>query len=256
MSARRIRGQECGSSGSTWPTPCASLHSDGESPESWLACREELKVTAGNGNGAGMPLAIAAKLWPSPASRDWRDDGDAPSAQGRKSPCLPAAVALAKPASNWPTPHGIGGPEDRPSGPSANELGNAVLKASATNWPTPRTTDVASGRGCIEINGALYRPSEALAQGRLVGGANLSDAAEAAAGYQRSGGKLYLTLPGATGTAPVPADSGPADPASHSMPGKRRDSPRSTNSRQGLNARWVLQLMGYSADWLDGVEVP
>lgn len=38
--------------------------------------------------------------WPTPATRDWRNDGNCPAAQARNSPGLPAAVVLA----NWPTP--------------------------------------------------------------------------------------------------------------------------------------------------------
>jgi hypothetical protein len=45
-----------------WPTPSASVAQDGESPRTWLARRELLKVTANNGNGAGMPLTIAAQI--------------------------------------------------------------------------------------------------------------------------------------------------------------------------------------------------
>lgn len=37
--------------------------------------------------------------WPTPAARDWKDSGTEPSAQSRKSPCLPAAVMM------FPTPN-------------------------------------------------------------------------------------------------------------------------------------------------------
>jgi hypothetical protein len=45
-----------------WPTPAASMPNDTEDPETWLARVELLKAKGMNGNGAGMPLAIAAKL--------------------------------------------------------------------------------------------------------------------------------------------------------------------------------------------------
>lgn len=219
IEAMRSRGPDlaavvAASASKMWPTPTASMHNDGEPPEAWLARRELLKEKGTNGNGAGMPLAVAVKLWPSPASRDWRDDGASPSAQDRKSPCLPAAVVLAK---NWPTPHGQCGPEDRPTGPSANELGAAVLR----NWPTPMANDTEN------------------------------------AGYQRSGDRTYLTLPG------VQADSGPPVQDSSNGGGRNPSSSLSTdsssrkwlaNTRPGLNPRWELQLMGYPADWLDGVD--
>ena len=44
-----------------WPTPDASVANDGEGPETWLARRETLKEKGYNGNGAGMPLAIAVQ---------------------------------------------------------------------------------------------------------------------------------------------------------------------------------------------------
>lgn len=51
----------------------------------------------------------------------------------------------------------------------------SVLENEAS-WPTPKTTDVQAGRGCVQIGKGLYRPSKALEQGKLVGGANLADA--------------------------------------------------------------------------------
>src|SRR5581483_5535425 len=72
-----------------WPTPSASVAQLGEKPGTWLERRERLKVTANNGNGAGMPLTIAVQMWPTPAARDWKDGGH-PSEYARKSPALAA----------------------------------------------------------------------------------------------------------------------------------------------------------------------
>jgi hypothetical protein len=52
------------------PTPSASLANYDEPPETWLARREELKAKGINGNGAGMPLAVAMKLLPTPEASD------------------------------------------------------------------------------------------------------------------------------------------------------------------------------------------
>ena len=52
-----------------WPTPTGSVAQLGERPETWLARRERLKITANNGNGAGMPLTIAVQMWPTPTAR-------------------------------------------------------------------------------------------------------------------------------------------------------------------------------------------
>jgi DNA (cytosine-5)-methyltransferase 1 len=58
------------------PTPAASAFNDSEDPQSWLARAERLKEKHGNGNGAGMPLAVAAKLLPTPTARDGKDVGN------------------------------------------------------------------------------------------------------------------------------------------------------------------------------------
>ena len=47
---------------SLFPTPAAMIPNDGEQPETWLARRERVKLTAKNGNGMGMPLSIASIL--------------------------------------------------------------------------------------------------------------------------------------------------------------------------------------------------
>jgi hypothetical protein len=53
-----------------WPTPSASVANDGESPQTWHARAEKLKEKGINGNGACLPLTVAAVQWPTPAARD------------------------------------------------------------------------------------------------------------------------------------------------------------------------------------------
>lgn len=57
-----------------WPTPSAAVTNLTESPESWQARADGLKEKHGNGNGAGMPLTVAASAWPTPASRDQKGE--------------------------------------------------------------------------------------------------------------------------------------------------------------------------------------
>lgn len=52
------------------PTPSAGNFNDGEDPQSWLDRRDELKKLGVNGNGAGMPLGVAAKLIPTATAKD------------------------------------------------------------------------------------------------------------------------------------------------------------------------------------------
>lgn len=44
-----------------WPTPNAMVSQEGEGPETWRARQEALKAKGCNGNGAGVPLTIAAQ---------------------------------------------------------------------------------------------------------------------------------------------------------------------------------------------------
>lgn len=55
---------------SIWPTPSAAVVNDGESPETWHARAEKLRVKHINGNGAGLPLTVATAQWPTPVSSD------------------------------------------------------------------------------------------------------------------------------------------------------------------------------------------
>lgn len=82
---------------SRWPTPCAGAPNDGESPESWLARREELKAKGTNGNGAGLPLAVATEVWATPNAMG----GGSTSRGGDRigEPLLGGQTA------NWPTPN-------------------------------------------------------------------------------------------------------------------------------------------------------
>jgi hypothetical protein len=71
-SSNREGGPTLVSSASAWPTPTAALMNDGEDPVQWQARADRLKLKGTNGNGAGMPLTVAAASWPTPASRDYR----------------------------------------------------------------------------------------------------------------------------------------------------------------------------------------
>jgi hypothetical protein len=75
------RGQSSESAEQKWSTPAASMPNDGEEPETWLARQAKLKEKGYNGNGAGMPLAIqakiATKLWTTPTATDHKASGSA-----------------------------------------------------------------------------------------------------------------------------------------------------------------------------------
>jgi len=58
-----------------WPTPDASVSNDGEDLQQWEQRRETLKAKGVNGNGCGTPLAVAARLWPTPTAGDAKSSG-------------------------------------------------------------------------------------------------------------------------------------------------------------------------------------
>jgi hypothetical protein len=63
-----------------WPTPHANCHTG----------------PGHQGRQGGFNLQTAVHQWPTRATRDWKDSGYEPAAQGRKSPCLPASVVLSE----------------------------------------------------------------------------------------------------------------------------------------------------------------
>ncbi len=84
-----VRGDEPGVA--LLPTPSACNANDGEGPETWLARREVVKARVKNGNGMGMPLAIAVQLLPTPAARDFKGS-DTAGDHNRHSPGMDAVT--------------------------------------------------------------------------------------------------------------------------------------------------------------------
>lgn len=81
------------------PTPAAGLPNDGEDSEQWLARRERVLATGVNGNGMGMPLAIAVQLLPTP-SVAMADGGQTSRSGDRKGEPLLGAIAV-EAAVDW-----------------------------------------------------------------------------------------------------------------------------------------------------------
>jgi len=113
-----------------WPTPDANVINDGEPLEKREARRLSLKAQHQNGNGAGTPLTIAARSWPTPSTQDAENNGG-PSQAGRNSPPLNSLVA------NWPTPKAReGAHRDSPG-----SVGHSPdLHFTTEHWPTPRAS--------------------------------------------------------------------------------------------------------------------
>ncbi|WP_244420669.1 hypothetical protein [Mesorhizobium japonicum] len=118
------------SSCSAWPTPDAFVSNDGELPATWLS-RQALEKSKGkNGNGMGLPLAMAAKLWPTPAALD-----------GQKAPKTFAGgnISLPEAAKTWSTPRASDGEKGGPK--QAFGAGGMPLAAQTLQWRTPRSSE-------------------------------------------------------------------------------------------------------------------
>ena len=135
-----------------WPTPNAMISNDGETIETWQERAEELKEKGYNGNGAGMPLAIAIQQWPTPTAENFRHRS------GTRTEEL-----LDRLVKQWPTPQGHDG-EHGPRGAASAETrdqGRVRDLPNAVQWPTPMARDHKSGRTKADYGNA--RPlSEAI----------------------------------------------------------------------------------------------
>lgn len=85
-SARRTSGKDF----TGWPTADANTMNDGETLETFRARQEELKKKHGNGNGAGMPLAVrcadaALTGWATATARDMKSEHGSEEMMRRKS---------------------------------------------------------------------------------------------------------------------------------------------------------------------------
>ena len=86
--------------GSYWLTPTTMDHlpvRKGEALENALYRGKDRKSRRKVSGRLNEQVAYPV-MWPTPAARDWKDSGNEPAAQARKSPNLPAAVKM------WPTP--------------------------------------------------------------------------------------------------------------------------------------------------------
>lgn len=125
-----------------WPTPSASVVNDGEPVKKHAERLRMLKDRHGNGNGAGTPLTIAARTWPTPSTQDAKNNGG-------PSQAVSASPPLSSVASQWPTPRS----SDRENRTTKNAPSHGLThgktlagEASARSLPAPGSE--ASGHTC------------------------------------------------------------------------------------------------------------
>lgn len=165
--------------GMNWPTPSAALTNDQESPESWQARADRIKQKGINGNGAGMPLTVAAKAWPTPTT----PSGGPNSGRENRGAGGPD---LQETASMWPTPQSRdykGAPHD------LLQHNTRPLNEVAKTWATPTSGDAKSS-GSRNTDQSNAHPGLSLTdQVRMDGGTGRSihqDRTSASAGPQSS----------------------------------------------------------------------
>ena len=120
-----------------WPTLDASNMNSTESVESFMARQAVLKEKHKNGNGAGMPLAVAVRLWPTARSTDGAKGGPGQVNGRGQVDSLPGAVNL------WATPRASPN-ENRQTKPTPSQLAgkHGMNLATEVNlWPTPQVAD-------------------------------------------------------------------------------------------------------------------
>jgi hypothetical protein len=121
-----------------WPTPDAALMNDGADPQKHKERQQRLKEKHRNGNGAGTPLGMAVKTWPTANTRDSVSAARHTTTTGVSHPGTTLTDAIRR----WPTPvednaNNQGGPA-RQKGMETGE-GHQDLTVVATLWQTPST---------------------------------------------------------------------------------------------------------------------
>ena len=136
-----------------WPTATAINRNEDEDLGAWQARRDKAKAESDAGNGFGVPLGIAVRLWPTPSARCYRSgSGSGPDSHpGKRGSAdlpellggrlTPAWVAqLMGLVDGWIEPAGapLSGFADRwPAGPDAEQF----------DWEAPRLMTGAAVRG-------------------------------------------------------------------------------------------------------------
>lgn len=131
------------SSSSRWPTPDAQVMNDSEEPETFLARQAELKAKGINGNGSGLPLTVASKMWPTPAASETRQ-GFQQRPEGMASEQNQQSLTTI--AMQWKTPRVERGGYTRDRGDPEKPRLTLEGQASVAQWPTPSVADTMGSR--------------------------------------------------------------------------------------------------------------
>jgi len=111
-----------------WPTPDAGVFNLNETPESFLDRQKKLKAKGINGNGCGLTLAVAARMWPTPTAVDGRRGTGTYRPQDTGVPLLHAvAMSFATPtARDWRSGKASAATMSRNSRPLSEQIGGQL----------------------------------------------------------------------------------------------------------------------------------
>ena len=121
--------------GLIWPTPDASVMNDREEPETFLA-RQLHHATKDNPTRAGLTLAIASKMFPTPSASDGERGGEITDQMTGTS-----LAQFVNTPEKWSTP--AAGDATRGTDLVRRDTGKpaSALSTEARTWPTPATRD-------------------------------------------------------------------------------------------------------------------
>lgn len=232
---------------SDWPTPQTQY--DGRTDEAWELARDRADLKRRNGDyakGCGTPSMMdlqRAATWMTPRRIDQHDGFSAsPKALSvhKSKPSLFQQTQGIVSNRDWPTPI----KEDSESRTAHGTLTDAVRD----QWPTPTGMDAAGFEG--RPDAGRMSPNS----GRtLTGAAKDSEAWRTPSTRDWKGPSAQSWRDRTSGdTTPTDQLAGLHDQENRNTTG----SLRASSPRPVLNPRWVACLMGFPADYLDGVEPP
>lgn len=172
--ASAVTGGRGGASLKLLPTPDASNANDGEGLDTWLERRERIKAKGINGNGMGMPLAIAAlTLLPTPQVADATGGHKSRSGARSNELLLPGVAAQVQEngqkwaeytaaVQRWEALTRPAPAPTRPDGKGGRHRESPLLPEWMMGYPLGWVTDVVDREAAIKACGNGVVPQQAV----------------------------------------------------------------------------------------------
>jgi hypothetical protein len=150
MPERPTAGAVSGSSPTLWPTADRSVANLGEGPETWLRRKEHHASKEEDATRAGIPLAIAVQLWPTPTQGDCKASGSRNTATSQAHPGVSLTDAVRQDGGTgrlWATPKSSPSGADYARAGRPESGGDDLATQVQRNWSTPAARDGAHNKG-------------------------------------------------------------------------------------------------------------